>query len=298
MSVDMGKPTSVATEVLENGAYIWRRSFDNGLVLYKPRPLQTSNYTDATTHSLTKYYYRLDINGNIIGDSVNQVSLRNAEGVILRSTSVSQPPNNLSAPTPISPPNGTTIDTSSQTFLEIEGVQDPQGRALLYNFELDVSEQFNTTFKKESTPFELETTSDTVKWAVPVKLSYGTYYWRSWAYTSTYPSDTSPPCSTYCFRVPGAPVLSKVIQEIYVFPNPFKPSQGEDFVTFRNIPLNSKIIITTLSGELVRELTGNTSTDVVWDVKNNEDKDLASGIYFYRVDFQSGSSTGKLAVIR
>jgi hypothetical protein len=85
---------------------------------------------------------------------------------------------------------------------------------------------------------------------------------------------------------------------IHVFPNPFKPSQGNTNITFRNIPLYSKIQITTLSGELVREFTGNISTDVVWDVKNKEGRDLASGVYYYRIDFQSGSSTGKLAVIR
>jgi predicted secreted protein len=69
-------------------------------------------------------------------------------------------------------------------------------------------------------------------------------------------------------------------------------------MTFRNIPLSSKITITTLSGELIRELSGNTTTDVVWDVKNQQGGFLASGAYYYRVDFPSGSTSGKLAIIK
>jgi hypothetical protein len=86
MSINLGIPSDTGIEVLENSQYVWKRSFVNGYIIWKPRPSSGSNYTDATTHTLPKYYYRLDVNGNITGDSVNQVSLRNAEGVVFKST--------------------------------------------------------------------------------------------------------------------------------------------------------------------------------------------------------------------
>jgi hypothetical protein len=398
MGIDLGSPTDTAEEVLESGQYVWKRPFSNGYVIWKPRPGSSSNYTDVTVHSLPKYYYRLDINGNVVGDSVIQVSLRNAEGVILLSTgggSQSQ----IYPPQPLSPQNGATVDTTQPTLI-IQNTRDPEDRPLLYYFELDYNTQFDSQLKKESTPFELETGQDsTTKWTVPTQLSSGVYYWRSRAYTNTYPSDTSQTSTVYHFQLStgigdslyalylfspvgddlvtslrptlnaqfihngfdrerirtkfeiseeasfstGRTIISPYVNipedlvifwttnwdlkegkryfwrvnvydldllvaisdpgsfftgSIHVFPNPFKPSQGDSFITFRNIPLNSKIIITTLSGELIRELSGNTSTDVVWDVKNQRGGSLASGAYYYRVDFPSGSTSGKLAIIK
>jgi hypothetical protein len=398
MSVNIGMPTDTTVEVSENGADVWKRTFTNGYVVWKPLPSSSSNYTDVTTHALPRYYYRLDINGSITGDSINQISLRNAEGVILLSTGGGSP-SEISPPQPLSPQNGATVDTTQPTLI-IRNTQDSLGRPLLYYFELDSNYQFNTQAKKESTPFELETGPDsTTKWTVPTQLSSGIYYWRSRAYTNTYPSDTSQSSLVYHFQIstsigdslyslylnspvgdeivtslrpaliaqfihngfdrerirtkfeiseessfdPGRTIFSPYVNipenlliswttdrdlkegkryfwrvnvydldllvgtsdpgsfftgSIHVFPNPFKPSQGDSFITFRNIPLNSKIIITTLAGELVRELSGNTSTDVIWDVKNQQGKSLASGAYYYRVDFPSGSTIGKLAIIK
>jgi len=398
MGINLGIPSDTGIEVLENGQYVWKRPFVNGYVIWKPRPGAGSNYTDVTVHTLPKYYYRLDVNGSIIGDSVNQVSLRNAEGVILLSTGGGSQ-SEIYPPQPLSPQNGATVDTTQPTLI-IQNTRDPEDRPLLYYFELDSNSQFNTQAKKESTPFELETGEDsTTKWTVPTPLSSGVYYWRSRAYTNTYPSDTSQPSPVYNFQLStgigdslyplyllspvgdeltitlrptlnaqfihnsfarerirvkfeiseepsfssGRTILSPYVNipedlvifwttnwdlkegkryfwrvnvyyldllvaisdpgsfftgSIHVFPNPFKPSQGDSFITFRNIPLNSKIIITTLSGELVRELSGNTSTDVVWDVKNQQGRSLASGAYYYRVDFPSGSTSGKLAIIK
>ena len=397
ISADLGTPSAPAYTIASGS--ILRRDFTKGAVLFKPRPDGGSNYTDSTLVSLGGYYYRLDSEGRKSpSDSLNRVYVKNAEGVILIKTG-SQSQTQLYPPQPLSPQNGSTVDTTQPTLI-IHNVQDSAGRPVLYYFELDTATQFSSQKKKESTPFELEAGQDsTTRWTVPTPLSSGVYYWRSRAYTNTYPSDTSQPTPVYHFQLSTgigdsiyalylpSPVgdeqvvtlrpslnaqfihngfdrnqirvkflvgadpsfkpdqtifspyinipdnltfswtLDRDLQEgrryfwrvnvydldllvaasdpssfftgtIHVFPNPFKPSQGDNFVTFRNTPLYSKIQITTLSGELVRELTGNTSTDVVWDVKNKEGKDLASGVYYYRVDFQSGSSTGKLAVIR
>ena len=296
MSVDIGIPLAPAYTIASGS--IWRRDFTKGTALFKPRPGGGSNYTDSTLVNLGGYFYRLDSQGRkSTPDSLNQVYVKNGEGFILLNTT-EQAQSQLYPPQPLSPANGSTVDTTQPTLI-IRNVQDSAGRPLLYYFELDQNTQFNSQAKKESTPFELEAGQDsTTRWPVPASLSSGVYYWRSRAYTNTYPSESSLFSSVYHFQVPGTSFRTAGGEGIHVSPNPFKPSQGENFVTFRNVPLNSKITITTFSGELVRELTGNASTDVVWDVKNKEGRDLASGVYYYRVDFQSGSSTGKLAVIR
>jgi len=308
MSVNMGLPIDTSSEVYESGVYIWKRPFENGLVIYKPRPGDGSNYTDSTLHSLGGYYYRLDIDGNINPpNSISSLYIKNAEGVILLNSGEAQ--SQLYPPQPLFPQNDATVDTS-QLILVVRNTQDSAGRPLIYEFQLDSVEQFNSEFKKQSSPLELGIgEGDTTFWPIPNKsdLSVGKdYYWKCRAYVALDPSVKSdffdPP---YKFSISDPSVDSsdtntsdKINGSIHVFPNPFKPSKGDSFITFRNIPLYSRITITTLSGELVRELSNNTTTDVIWDVKNRGGKDLSSGTYFYRVDFSSGSSTGKLTVIR
>jgi hypothetical protein len=85
---------------------------------------------------------------------------------------------------------------------------------------------------------------------------------------------------------------------IHVFPNPFKPSLGHSYVTFRNIPLNSTIRITTISGDLVKTFDSTDQTDIVWDVKSEDQKELASGVYLYWVSHEGTVISGKIFVIR
>lgn len=298
MSVDLGTPLAPAFTIYSGS--IWRRDFSKGMALFKPRPGNSSNFTDSVLINLGAYYYRMDLEGRKSPpDSINQVYIKNGEGIILLYTGEAQ--SYLFPPQPLYPQNGAMVDTAQPTLI-IQNTQDPEGRPLLYYFEIDRTEQFNSQAKKVSTPFELETGEEsTTKWTVPETLSAGVYYWRSRAYTNTYPSDTSWFSLVYHFMVSNGiedPLNELSLFSPHVFPNPFKPLEGDNHITFRNIPLYSKIIITTLSGELVREISGNTSADVVWDAKNREGKDLASGVYYYRVDFSSGSSSGKLVVIR
>lgn len=396
MGVDIGSPLASAYTILSGS--IWRRDFSKGIVLFKPRPGNSSNFTDSVLVNLGGYYYRLDSEGRRSPlDSISQTYIKNAEGIILLNTGEAQ--SYLFPPQPLYPQNGATVDTAQPTLV-IRNTQDPESRPLIYYFEIDNSVQFNSGNKKESTPLELETAEDsTTRWTVPTALSSGVWYWRSLAYTNTYPSDTSQFSLAYHFQLstgvgdslydlylyspvgdemvvtlrptlnaqfvhnhfdrniikakfelsentsfsPGKTILSPLIDipedltifwtlnqdlkegrkyfwrvnvydsgllvgssdlasfqtgSIHLFPNPFKPTAGDSFITFRNIPLYSKITITTLSGELVQELSGNTTTDVIWDVKNRQGKELASGVYYYRVDFSSGSTSGKLAVIR
>ena len=85
---------------------------------------------------------------------------------------------------------------------------------------------------------------------------------------------------------------------IHVYPNPFKPSLGHSHVTFRNIPVNSTIRVTTISGDLVKTFDGTQQTDIVWDVKSQDQTESASGVYLYWVTHGREVSSGKIFVIR
>jgi hypothetical protein len=85
---------------------------------------------------------------------------------------------------------------------------------------------------------------------------------------------------------------------IHVFPNPFKPSLGHSQVTFRYIPVNSTVTVTTIAGDVVKTFDGTKETDIVWDVKGEGENELASGVYLYWVSHTGKVSSGKLLVIR
>lgn len=100
----------------------------------------------------------------------------------------------------------------------------------------------------------------------------------------------------------------------YVVPNPyvaaasFEPQRyavsgrGERKMEFRNLPLNSVVKIFTLTGELVRTLRqdGNFNDGyVAWDLRNNDNLEVAPGLYIYHVGGgSSGSYIDKFAIIK
>ncbi|MBI4347293.1 MAG: T9SS type A sorting domain-containing protein [Elusimicrobia bacterium] len=91
------------------------------------------------------------------------------------------------------------------------------------------------------------------------------------------------------------------LDALHAFPTPFRPSRGDDRITFRGTTTNTRIRIYTLTGWNVITLQKNDSTtqDLVWlPVQNSAGQPLASGVYIYVADDESGSKTGKFMVIK
>jgi hypothetical protein len=84
-----------------------------------------------------------------------------------------------------------------------------------------------------------------------------------------------------------------------VFPNPFSPSKAVGHtLKFDNLPPDSDVRIFTLSGELVVEFP-NASGRTLWDAKNVQGADVASGIYIYIVTMPGRVNlTGKIFLVR
>jgi len=97
------------------------------------------------------------------------------------------------------------------------------------------------------------------------------------------------------------------LRQVFPYPNPCYPGKGQ-FVTIANIPLNShpEVYIYNIAGELVRKLDEEGSEikvfpgceQVIWDTKNDKDKNVASGIYIYILKCDAGAKKGKIAIIR
>ncbi len=84
------------------------------------------------------------------------------------------------------------------------------------------------------------------------------------------------------------------------YPNPFNPTTTIEY----NIPKpgNVKIGIYNIQGQLIRTLFSNFQQaglhSIIWDSQNNLGTNVASGIYFYQIKFNSSILVKKLMLIK
>ena len=101
----------------------------------------------------------------------------------------------------------------------------------------------------------------------------------------------------------GGPTAN--LSNVGVVPNPYRASEawnqaGANELHFINLPASARIRIYTLSGDLVRDLQ---HADPIrdferWDLKNGAGRDVASGIYMYRVEAENFTFQSRFIVIR
>lgn len=101
----------------------------------------------------------------------------------------------------------------------------------------------------------------------------------------------------------GGPVAD--LERVRVVPNPYRAQEawdqpGQNELHFINLPSQSTIKIFTVAGDLVRTLHhSDTTRDFErWDLKSDHQKDVASGIYIYRIESGSFEFQSRLVVIR
>ncbi len=101
---------------------------------------------------------------------------------------------------------------------------------------------------------------------------------------------------------------------IYAVPNPYRTGTSaitspyyhnfpDMSIKFFNVPKEADVKVFTVSGELVWDVHHSnppgTNGVVSWDVKNNHDQEVGSGVYIYRVESSDGSEMyGRIVVIR
>jgi len=94
--------------------------------------------------------------------------------------------------------------------------------------------------------------------------------------------------------------VSPVLENLRVYPNPFRFSSSCPGITFDKLTEDVRIRIFTLSGELIAD-SGNLKDlgTWIWDVRNTKGEKVARGIYIYLVTNNAGEKKmGKIAVIK
>jgi hypothetical protein len=95
-------------------------------------------------------------------------------------------------------------------------------------------------------------------------------------------------------------VLPQITTLSSVFPNPVRIDSQSHFAV--NVKANeiATLRIFNVRGQLVREFDPMTTGvhRVTWDHKNNNNREVATGIYFYRLQSQSVNTTQRMAVIK
>jgi flagellar hook assembly protein FlgD len=102
------------------------------------------------------------------------------------------------------------------------------------------------------------------------------------------------------FRVVIAAPITNLSQAT-VYPNPYRPSVAAQLVqgiTIDQVPANTVIKIYTIGGELVKQFNVGATGTVVWNAKNEDGQDVASGVYYALLNGGGETKTVKIAVQR
>lgn len=94
--------------------------------------------------------------------------------------------------------------------------------------------------------------------------------------------------------------LSRDLDNVIAYPNPFEPKAGHSSITFDNLTDSARIRIYTMNGEQILDKNITTTNGKsAWDVKNNDGENAAHGIYIYLITNDKGQKkTGKLGIKR
>ncbi|MBK7107336.1 MAG: T9SS type A sorting domain-containing protein [Ignavibacteriae bacterium] len=107
--------------------------------------------------------------------------------------------------------------------------------------------------------------------------------------------------------VPSAPAALSELKNVRVVPNPYFVASGweignENQIQITGLPSNATIKIFNTAGELVKTINHEANNSIAesiaqWDLKNEDQQLVASGLYFFYVDSSIGSAQGKFVII-
>jgi len=119
------------------------------------------------------------------------------------------------------------------------------------------------------------------------------------------PADTAD-YNLYPAPAPAVPVTATsntafiTVGDIVVYPNPFNPKTAVGGACkFANLPKDTRIVIYTLSGEMVQSFRNQGMAIVYWDGTNINKQKVSPGIYYYIITWNDGADKmiGKIFLI-
>ncbi len=121
----------------------------------------------------------------------------------------------------------------------------------------------------------------------------------------------SPECRADLFEIQIDVDEQDNLNKIYAVPNPFRTGGSrlttsnyhnfpDNMVRFVNVPLDCRIKIFTVAGDIIWEHTHNgPAGNIEWDTRNRSGEEIASGVYVYKIEDSGGGQVyGRLIVIR
>jgi hypothetical protein len=90
---------------------------------------------------------------------------------------------------------------------------------------------------------------------------------------------------------------SQSVEDVKIYPNPYKPNTNMGKVNFSNMPGDTDIHIYTVMGKLIKKLKANKSGFVQWDSKNSDGREVASGVYLVIFKDKNGNKVIKKLAI-
>lgn len=84
--------------------------------------------------------------------------------------------------------------------------------------------------------------------------------------------------------------------EVFAYPNPARAEDAE--VVFADVTTNTRIRIYNLEGELVRELDDARGGGIRWDLRRNDGRPVASGVYLFVARDPQGTTHGRVAILK
>jgi len=174
---------------------------------------------------------------------------------------------------PVSPV-GNAVLTTLQPYLQVANVTPDEGN--VYYFEVAQDDGFLSLIASSGAVAQM--TGGITQWQVTDPLDPGQYYWHARANDSSF-------CDAVSFTIQPQP---------HVYPNPFDV-KIHDYATITALPENSTLVITTVSGMLVRRWV-DTSGEVYWNGNNESGSPVSSGVYLWNVE--DSDSRGKIVLRR
>ncbi len=87
------------------------------------------------------------------------------------------------------------------------------------------------------------------------------------------------------------------LQHLVVYPQPVRPQNKR--LIFAKLPQNTQIQIFALNGKRIRSFRKvNEAGGVIWDLRDENGRQVHSGIYFYRAEYRGKERIGKLVIVR
>lgn len=175
---------------------------------------------------------------------------------------------------PAFPPYNAVLPTS-QPVLTARYGESAQGALIIFELATDS----NFVGLVSAGPADSDS-ADVASWKVPVSLETDqTYYWRVRTEFAGYSHVTN----------------FSVQPFTHAYPNPVKFSQAAE-ATFTDLPTGDNLLITSVSGSIVREWADLSGDDIQWDGTNAAGNRVASGTYMWYLP--DTGAKGKLIVIK